>query len=453
MHKTERALLALVLLAYLITAGLYAIRTPPWQAPDEPAHYNYIAQVAGSGCCPVIEPGDWDSPYLERLKSARFHPDTLDNLSAIQYEDHQPPLYYLIGALVFRLTDGSLIALRLLSVVLGAGVVICAYAVGKLMLPRRPQIALGAALFVAFIPQHTAILAAVSNDALAELIVGLGLVGIVRYLRDGSPPAWALGLLVGAGFLTKASTFFLAGLVPLAILLRGWALSNRRARDLLLAWAAFLAPALILGAVWWGRNLSVYGFPDLFGLARHDLVVTDQLRTADLIAQIGANAYLQRAVSDTFNSFWGQFGWMALPLPSWAYTLIALFLLLAAVGAVIGWLLDRRSPEPALQDAADSRWKRLAWLALALTVILGVAQYVYYNSEFVQFQGRYLYPTLIPLGIGLAIGIDGWRRLIARGVDRRKRLPAFRWLTVAAMALLIPFNLYFVWRVIPLLAP
>ncbi|MDI6834774.1 MAG: MarR family winged helix-turn-helix transcriptional regulator, partial [Rhizobiaceae bacterium] len=32
---------------YLALASLYAIRTPAWQAPDEPAHYNYIRQIAG----------------------------------------------------------------------------------------------------------------------------------------------------------------------------------------------------------------------------------------------------------------------------------------------------------------------------------------------------------------------------------------------------------------------
>ncbi|MDX2139540.1 MAG: hypothetical protein SF123_15755, partial [Chloroflexota bacterium] len=76
------ALLPLLLLAalYLALATLYAVRTPDWQAPDEPAHYNYIAQVAAFGCCPVIEDGDWDNAYLETLKANQFAPDLLTNL-------------------------------------------------------------------------------------------------------------------------------------------------------------------------------------------------------------------------------------------------------------------------------------------------------------------------------------------------------------------------------------
>ena len=104
----SRGLLVALLLLYGVIGTLFAIRTPAWQAPDEPAHYNYVAQLAQNGCCPVLEMGDWDSPYLEALKSARFAPDLLGNLPAIQYEDHQPPLYYGLLSLVFNLTGGSL---------------------------------------------------------------------------------------------------------------------------------------------------------------------------------------------------------------------------------------------------------------------------------------------------------------------------------------------------------
>ena len=37
-----RWLLPAIVLAYLLLATLYAVYTPDWQAPDEPAHYNYV---------------------------------------------------------------------------------------------------------------------------------------------------------------------------------------------------------------------------------------------------------------------------------------------------------------------------------------------------------------------------------------------------------------------------
>ena len=181
-----------IIIAYAVIAVLFALRTPAWQAPDEPAHYNYIRQVANGTLIPVLEEGDWDNNYLEQLKSARFEPSLLDRLETIQYEDHQPPLYYLLEAPVYALTGGSLIALRLLSVIIGAGVVLCAFGVGKAMLPDRPQIALGAAAFVAFLPQHVAVLSAVDNDGLSELFplscVGQRCLVAVGGLPEPIPP-------------------------------------------------------------------------------------------------------------------------------------------------------------------------------------------------------------------------------------------------------------------------
>lgn len=440
----QRALLILLILVYFVLGTLFALRTPDWQAPDEPAHYNYVAQVAANGCCPLLETGDWDSPYLESLKAARFAPDTLGELSAVQYEDHQPPLYYLLASLVYKLSP-SLIALRLLSVGLGVGVVLGAYAVGRALLPAHPQIALGTAALVAFVPQHLAVLSSANNDSLAELIVAWTLWGIVVYLKTERVKAWQLGVLVGIGLLTKISTIFLVGLVPLAILIKWWI--GRREREtsfgrVIREGVLFALPALVLTSIWVVRNLSTYGFPDMFGLGRHNVVVADQLRTADLMAQVGTSEYFRRALGTTFNSFWGQFGWMAAPLPDVVYTLIALGLVVAGVGFVIS-MVRRLAPEP------DQAAQRAAWGILALTAALAVAQYIYYNLEFVQFQGRYMYPGLIPLGLGIALGLDGWRRLVFGANERSIR----RYAGVALILLLVPLDLYIVWRVLPGLAP
>ena len=335
LFSTQHVLLAAILVVYVVVAGLFAVHTPPWQAPDEPAHYNYIAQVAENGCCPVIEVGDWNSAYLDELKTAHFAPELLGNFAAIQYEDHQPPLYYLLQSLVYKLTDGSLIALRLFSALLGGGIVLCTYAVGILLLPDRPQVALGAATLTAFLPQHLAILTSVNNDSLSGLIIGLTLLGTLHYLRGDRVKPWHLGLLVGIGLLTKLSTLFLGGIVPLAILLKWW--SGRRdkqlsIRALISPLISFALPALILGGIMWVHNVDVYGFPDVFGQRQHNLVVADQPRTAALIASVGFGQYLQTALQTTFNSFWGQFGWMALPLPEWMYPLFLALLIVAGTG-------------------------------------------------------------------------------------------------------------------------
>ncbi|MBM4461336.1 MAG: phospholipid carrier-dependent glycosyltransferase, partial [Chloroflexi bacterium] len=157
-----------LLLIYLALAVLFAVYTPAWQSPDEPAHYNYVRYLAEHGRFPVLQAGDYRHDYLERIKSQKFSPDL--SVDPIRYEFHQPPLYYLLASPVYWLAGGRLVGVRLFSALLGGGIVLLAYALGRRVFGARSALALGAAAFVALLPQHLATVAQVGNDVLAELL-------------------------------------------------------------------------------------------------------------------------------------------------------------------------------------------------------------------------------------------------------------------------------------------
>ena len=94
--RSRRITLLVILALYLILGVLYAVRTPAWQAPDEPAHYNYVRFVATTGGFPVLQMGDYPHGYMEEIKSRKFPPDL--SIDPIRYEFHQPPLYYALLA-------------------------------------------------------------------------------------------------------------------------------------------------------------------------------------------------------------------------------------------------------------------------------------------------------------------------------------------------------------------
>ena len=435
----EKRLCLTILLLYGVAGALFAIYTPAWQMPDEPAHYNYIRQVVEDGCCPRIDAGDWSSEYLAQLTSSRFAPELLGELASIQYEDHHPPLYYMLASLVYRLTAGNLIALRFFSVALGAGVVALSYLISRRLLPAQPQVALGVMALVAFLPQHLHMLSAVNNDALAELLVGLALLLLVRHLDGEDAPVWQLGMLTGLALATKLTIYFLALLAPLAIWLR-WRKTDAVPGALLRSLAVYALIAILIGGLWWLRNISVYGFPDFLGLAAHDRVVADQPRTADFIRAQGAGAYLSQMLGTTFKSFWGQFGWMALPLDNvlggWVYRGFALLALAGASGALLATVKHARAGD------GNPRPPAAGWLILLATLLIVMLQFGYYNLEFQQWQGRYLYPALIPIACALVYGVDWWR---TRLLSRRE---AARWLTPLALAGLVVLDLYLLARVI-----
>jgi 4-amino-4-deoxy-L-arabinose transferase-like glycosyltransferase len=383
--------LGIVLAVYFGLGFLFAWQTPPWQAPDEPAHANYVRHLAEGRGLPELKPGDWDAAYLDRLKASRFPPGS--DISPIRYEFHQPPLYYALLTPVYLATNGSLLALRLTSLAIGALGIVGVYLVGRLVFPAEPGVALGAAGIAATLPQHVAVLASVNNDALAGAVAaGLlawGLAGLA-----GKPSrSWAVagGLLAGLALLTKTTVYPLVGLavgLPLAAGHRTWG------RGALGAAATVAGLALLVGGWWFGRNAAVYGGLDILGLGRHDQVVVGQPRTGPLSPGLAASWLLT-----AFRSFWLQLGWMGVPAEDWVYGL------LAGVSAVAGLGLALTIPELVRSPAGRLM---AGWLGLAAGLV--AAQFVWYNLQFYQPQGRYLFPAMAVWAVALAAG---FRRALA----------------------------------------
>lgn len=411
-----RWILILIVVTYAGLAVGYAVGTPRWQNPDEPAHYNYIRHLARGQGLPVLRMGDYDAEYLELLKAAGF-PDHMP-VDAVRYEGYQPPLYYLLAVPVYWTTagldlDAQVLALRLFSVALGAVLLVTAYAVARLALEdtldpgHARAIALGATAFVAFLPMHTAFTAAINNDTLAELVLSLTLALLILRLRDRIPPrryATLAGVLLGLALLTKVSAYQALALIPFVEIVR-WT-RQRDTRAVFATTGAILLVAALLAAPWFARNTLVYGLADPLGKAHHDTVVVGQLTTAEFVARHGLPRLVQDFFVTSFHSFWGQFGWMGLVLDGRVYLGLLALSLVVAVGLVAVFL-------------RDSRVRTAPLALLALTALLALGGYLWYNVSLLQHQGRYLFPAIVPLGVFFALGLrEAWQRrttLLAAG--------------------------------------
>jgi len=413
--RTARTALVWVIAFYVVLAALYAVNTPIWQAPDEPAHFNYVAHLANELSFPVLSEGDYPHPYLEEIKAARF-PPTMP-ITALRYESHQPPLYYLLAAPIYlavRSLDLSsqVLGLRLFSIALGAAGLWVLYhmaeeALGGLAQPasadRATSASLAATAFAAVLPMHVAVTASVNNDVLAELVLLCILWRALRTIHRGFDlrEAWATGLWVGLALLTKTTIYLpAAGVVGLAICLArpryGGSLNSLRAR--VVYGAKALAVSLAVAAPWFLRNAVVYGNLDILGWQRHDAIVAGQLRTQDLLAQLGWQEFLTRFVRTTFRSFWGQFGWMGVLLDDRVYQAFAVLTAILALAFALAALRLWR-------DRAEMpTWQKRAFGLLAAAAGLTMITYIGYNLKFVQHQGRYLFPALGPLAVAVGLG-------------------------------------------------
>lgn len=478
--------LPLILLGYLWLALAYARETPVWQVPDEPAHYNNVLQRAAPrpGPGPIIRIGDYPFARLEALKAARFADQDQDSIGGIEYEDHQPPLYYELAALLLSaqpkpiapvryrgenasqaVTAERVRLLRLIGVVLGALTVLLAWAVATTVAPGDLALRIGVTAFAAFLPMQLVMNAGVNNDALAvalttaALLVALRRVGRGPGGADGWRGALLPGLLIGLAALTKLSALLPTVVVLLAaewlglgrMGLMGRMRSGGASQDdpdrggeplspigpirpispiprspitadpiaplpprfaplpRLRRTAVMLILGLLLAAPWLAHNVRHYGWRDPLALAAHDRAVACppgdsvgcQPRTADWIAEKGLADLLERGAVLSFQSFWGVFGWMGVFLGTAKgvpiYGALAISSLLALAGLLPMLRRWRRWPER-LQAQA---------LILALHLAMTGGGFLWYNLTFVQQQGRYLLPALLPIALAYCAGLRG----------------------------------------------
>jgi hypothetical protein len=147
-------------------------------------------------------------------------------------------------------------------------------------------------------------------------------------------------LLLAAALLTKTTAYVVAGVAVVAVLIRWqrerqpwkWAVGQ-------LGWV--LVPALLVSAPWFIRNGLTYGWYDPLGLERHNGIVEGQLRSSEYLALHGWGGLLSQMARTTFQSFWGQFGWMGVVLPARIYQGLALLSALIIAG-FLWWLFERR---------------------------------------------------------------------------------------------------------------
>jgi hypothetical protein len=178
------------------------------------------------------------------------------------------------------------------------------------------------------------------------------------------------------------------------------------------------AVALAVSGWWLVRNGLIYGWGDLLAQHRQAAVAASQVQTGGLRGfDVG------RFVTTTFNSFWGQFGWMSIPLPRRDYeALLALTLVAVAGWCAVAWqelAASRRAGRLVMPpfDVHPKSWAaktcladllqapQMLWTGVKLTFVAVLAEDVYYNLTFVQPQGRYLYPALIPIALFYVCGV------------------------------------------------
>ncbi|MBI2303636.1 MAG: glycosyltransferase family 39 protein [Chloroflexi bacterium] len=241
--------LAAVLFLFFILATTYVWTMPPFESSDELSHLEFVKRLLLEGRLPIVT-----------------------KMEYFAAEEHQPPTYYVLAALVGRalistpLRDdfGQMTLIfygaRGLSVLFGLAAVAGTYLLASHVFGPRPLLRLATTALVAFNPSFISIMAAVTNDSLAAAVGAFILLATVK-IAAARPISlkWliATGLLVGIGAISKENLLYL--FLPLAVALT--VMARRTAQYPLRVLVAVGLPAVAVGAWWYVRNWALYGDP------------------------------------------------------------------------------------------------------------------------------------------------------------------------------------------------
>jgi 4-amino-4-deoxy-L-arabinose transferase-like glycosyltransferase len=400
-----------ILLGYLTLAVVYSLVTPIFEAPDEPQHFWVVKHLADGNGLPVQGQGEE---------------------SGWEQEGSQPPLYYMLSALLISGLDTSDLPqllwrnphanmgvplkegnkniyihtarerfpyrgatlvvhlVRLLSLLMGAGTVLATYATMRLTFPDKRYLALGAAALNAFTPQFLFLSGAVNNDNLVILVSSWMLWALLRLWAR--PLRWRegvlLGILAGVGALAKLSGLGLLALLGLALLFLGWQRKDWRG-VCKIGVVAFGIAAAIAGW-WYARNCYLYGDPT--GLkAMLDVFGRRQISGAALLGELEGLRI----------SYWAIFGWFN--ILSWPplYKMLDGLFVVAVAGFAL-WLMrawrSKSFPQIEMVWVALS----LGWAAIILAALL---RWTRMTSG---TQGRLLFPAISAFSGLIIVGLSEW---------------------------------------------
>jgi hypothetical protein len=359
------------------------------------------------------------------------------------HEATQPPAYYAVAGLWYRLGKGIglqggrlLYWIRILNVPIYAAVVWIAGRIAARAWPRSPTVKYGAPFLLAFLPQD--VFYTINSDVLSPLMTGLALLGLLAIRRDGGrslPLCGVTGLAAAAACLTKvtnAAVLPLVAYVGMTGLLRAGSPEERRRR---LPGAALLAGAAA-GPVlaWVVRNAVAIGDPTGSAAKIASLGWATKPLGAILDHPLLTPAGLWLFWRELMALFWrGELVWHMQPLGiGWVDLVYAVTSLVLLAAAIAGLMWDRRRraepPDPGrpaeatgLPGATEPFCLALVAGAIASLMVLSLlfdfGDSWYPSRDHPYFvSGRLIAGALIPFAILYARGLE---RILPPGARRR----------------------------------
>ncbi len=377
---------------------------PPWGIIDEEQHVHYVQVLSEEGRRPNPNKDYLSSEIIASLYETKrwdtfgfvsppSHDPRSMGLEGYSYEGYQPPLYYLVLVPIYNLIDGAILqalfAMRWTTVVLSTLTVLFTYLLTQTLTRSKP-LALFAALILVLIPERTAAVSRVNNDALLEVFAAVYLWLSIRSVKEGlnDKRAFLLGLFLGLGTLSKMSGALLVITLPFIFLV------NRRQYSLSrgIALSGGTAAALILPLA--ASNLHLFGDPTGFSAVAPMLTFT-----APALSVIN---FLQSLLS-IFTNFWVILWQSASAAVNPIFSLLHILMFALTCLSLYGLVHHARGRK---ESKLNRREATAYWMLITLVALYGFFTLIsYWRGQVPVIQGRFLLPAIPALVTLLIIGL------------------------------------------------
>lgn len=438
------------MLVAFLSAACWSFITPPFQVPDEPAHFAYVQQLAETGRLPSSGVETYSPEEMAALRGLRWEevkqsPQTLSISSSTQQRALQralaaplsragtgdagvaasePPLYYALETIPYALGAGgslldSLELMRLLSALMAGLTALFTFLFVREALPGARWAWIVGGLGVALVPLLGFTAGGVTPDALLFAVSAALFYCLARAFRRGltQRSAGAIGAVIAVGLLTKLN---FVGLLPgalLGLVLLARAAARTSGREAY-RWLALGVGVAACPAVAFALVNAISGHPALnlasatAGVSHHGSIVGEisyiwQLYLPRLPGMARDFPGFSTTRGIWFDGYVGLYGWLDTAFAGWVYDAAlvpaALIAALCARALVTGRAALRSRLAELLVYAA---------IGLGVLVLVGADSYLLFPRVAAEYgQARYLLPLLPLLGAVLA--------LAARGAGRR----------------------------------
>lgn len=460
-------ILKLLFVSAFFNALSWIIIIPVWQYPDEQAHFAQVQFISEIGNIEYsLRTLDTSAEVTLSEKILKTERDDLGNNSFTYHPEFKlpytnsyfgvdedkiislppsarkemvkkeatvnPPLYYFIGSLAYKLAGmGDLFtrvyAVRLVSLAFFMLTIATTYLVSKLIFEKQPYLQLALTSIVATKPMLVFATTGVLPDTLTILLFSLLIFICLHVLKNG----WSilkigfLILIIILGATTRQN--FLISLFILPYVIFHQFITNKKSRILTIA-TVTLAFVLLF--------IASYFVPALDFIHRLDYPESSRKIAGNPLANLTYFEHLswtiRHSIAEVWPWYWGVYKWLSLTLPPVVYQIINRLISIAIVGIIIKafFILKNKSYKK------NIRFFFLIYIVAVYFMALTTFDFLYRKNNGFSFgiQGRYFFPVIAPtLGL-ILIGASNLAQTIIKNYAK--------FMPVVLVALFIIFNVF-----------